>query len=154
MSPAISEKLQNLAKDLTREAPRSPRGTLAGYVIAGRTLDRCRALLNETLGDYFYNQFMDRQFFGFTGIDAKAFKEYVATGASDEEVAAWITANAEPRTAEEIAQWNELLCSRKLSDLPSTVQTYLRDYIAEHLPVDRQNVVYVFDIFDIEEGRL
>ena len=33
-----NEKLKLLAKDLTREYPRSPRETLAGYVIAARIL--------------------------------------------------------------------------------------------------------------------
>ena len=37
-----------LAKDLTRTFPRSPRETLGGYVIAGRALDKCRAVLAET----------------------------------------------------------------------------------------------------------
>jgi hypothetical protein len=35
--------LEVLAKDLSKDFPRSPRETLAGYVLAGRTLDKCRA---------------------------------------------------------------------------------------------------------------
>jgi hypothetical protein len=39
------------AKDLTKEYPRSPRDTLAGYVIAARMLDKCRAVLAGTKVD-------------------------------------------------------------------------------------------------------
>ena len=42
------EHLKLLAMDLTREYPRSPRETLAGYVIAMRMLDKCRAVINGT----------------------------------------------------------------------------------------------------------
>jgi len=43
------------AKDLTKEYPRSPRETLAGYLIAARTLDKCRAVLAGTAGEYHFN---------------------------------------------------------------------------------------------------
>lgn len=36
-----SDKLRLLARDLTREFPRSPRETLGGYVIAARAVDKC-----------------------------------------------------------------------------------------------------------------
>jgi hypothetical protein len=38
------EDLKLLAGDLTKKFPRSPRETLAGYVIAARTVDKCRAV--------------------------------------------------------------------------------------------------------------
>ncbi|MFV1994189.1 MAG: DUF5069 domain-containing protein, partial [Verrucomicrobiales bacterium] len=44
MDPNLTE----LALDLRSAFPRSPRATLAGYVIAGRTLDKCRAELAGT----------------------------------------------------------------------------------------------------------
>jgi hypothetical protein len=42
-----TNKVKNLARDLSKDFPRSPRETLAGYVIAARTLDKCRAALLE-----------------------------------------------------------------------------------------------------------
>ena len=39
-------------KDLTKEPPRSPKTLVGGYVILGRTLDKCRALLAGTIGEY------------------------------------------------------------------------------------------------------
>ena len=48
------EKLSLLAKDLTKEYPRSPRETLGGYVIAARSVDKCRAALLGINGEYNY----------------------------------------------------------------------------------------------------
>jgi len=47
-----NEKLKLIAKDLTKDYPRSPRETLAGYVIAARMLDKCRAVIAGTAGEY------------------------------------------------------------------------------------------------------
>ena len=46
--------------------PRSPRETLGGYVIAARTLDKCRASLAGTLGEYKFDCPLDNFLFGFT----------------------------------------------------------------------------------------
>jgi len=61
------------ALDLRKDFPRSPRATLAGYVVAGRALDKCRAEIAGTAGEYHFNCPLDELFFGFTGIDAEAF---------------------------------------------------------------------------------
>ena len=45
------DKLKLLAKDLTKEFPRSPRELLAGYVITARAADKCRAVLVGTAGE-------------------------------------------------------------------------------------------------------
>ncbi len=65
-----AEKLKFLALDLTKPKtfPRSPRETLAGYVIGMRTLDKCRAFVAGTLGEYHFNCPLDKMFLEFTGI--------------------------------------------------------------------------------------
>jgi hypothetical protein len=40
MTTPNSQKLASLAKDLTKDYPRSPRDLLAGYIIGARMLDR------------------------------------------------------------------------------------------------------------------
>src|ERR1700756_534854 len=57
-----SEKLAALAKDLTKDYPRSPRELLAGYIIGMRTLDKCRASLNNSLGEYHFDCPVDNMF--------------------------------------------------------------------------------------------
>ena len=44
-----------LARNLAKDYPRSPRETLCGYVIAARTLDKCRASLAGTAGEYHFD---------------------------------------------------------------------------------------------------
>lgn len=149
----ISEPVHVLAKDLRCEPPRSPRETLAGYLIAARTLDKCRATLNGTAGDYNFGQFMDNLFFDFAGIDAEAFKTFVATGVSDEEVAEWIQANAVQKERIEIVKWNNMLRNALIKDMPERFQLFMEDYIVQYVPKHRP-VYHVFDVFDLEEGRL
>jgi len=149
----ISEQLKTLASDLADSYPRSPRETLAGYVIAARTLDKCRALLNGTLGPYNYNGGLDQQFFHFTGIDAEAFKTFVASGASDADVADWITQHAEPHSRLDVIRWNNKLRSLAIRELDDQRQLFLEDYIPQFLPQGKYPRVW-FDVYDMEEQRL
>ena len=95
-----------LAPDLTKQAPRSPRDRLAGFVIAKRTLDKCRADLAGKLGDYHYDCPLDNKLFAFKGINGEQFKAAVRNAKSDEEVGAWLLSSGMPRTASEIATWS------------------------------------------------
>ena len=146
-----AEKLKLLAKDLTREYPRSPRETLGGYVIAARTLDKCRASLNGTLGEYKFGCTLDRQFLSFAGIDATQFRDFVATGASDAEVAGWIEQHGHARL--EIIKWNHRMRELRISELPDANQEFLEDYIRQYVPQHRP-VYCWFDVYDLEEKRL
>lgn len=62
------EKVKLLALDLTKQFPRSPRELLAGYVIAGRAVDKCRAVLAGTGGEYHSGCPVDAMFLDFAGI--------------------------------------------------------------------------------------
>ncbi len=91
------EKVRGFARDLRNEEPRSPGEELAGFPLAARCLDKCRASLLGWEGDYRFNCPMDQEFFGESEIDAEAFRDFVASGASDEEVAEWIEQHAHAR---------------------------------------------------------
>jgi hypothetical protein len=149
----MNPTLESLAKDLTIDFPRSPRETLAGYIIVARTLDKCRAALVGKAGEYHFDCRLDNVFFGFAGITGGAFKDFVATGASDEAVAEWVTANATPRPRIEIIRWNNEWRGKRLSECPDPIQEFMEDYIPKYLPKDRV-VGFFFDIYDIEEKRL
>ena len=141
------------ALDLTKDYPASPRETLAGYVIAKRTLDKCRAKLAGTNGEYHFDCPLDNQFLGFAEITPDDFKEFVATGADDAAVAEWIEANAKSRERREIIAWNNKMRSTRVCDMPIELQEFLEGYIPQYIPKGR--VVYVwFDVYDIEEGRI
>jgi len=146
------EKVKLLALDLTKKFPRSPRELLAGYVIAGRAVDKCRAVLAGTGGEYHSGCPVDAMFLDFAGIAYDKFKEFVATGATDAEIAEWIEKNAKKRPRIEIIRWNNDLRYKRLSELPDNLQEYMEDYIPKFVP--RNRPVYVFfDVYDLEEQR-
>jgi hypothetical protein len=74
-------------------------------VLAARALDKCRAELAGTGGSYHFNCPLDQVFFRFTGIDSEKFKAFVATGASDQEVADWISKESRVQDKSKIANW-------------------------------------------------
>ena len=139
--------------DLTKSFPRSPRETLGGFVVAARTLDKCRAVIAGTAGEYHYDCPLDRIFFDFTEIDAEKFKEFVAGGATDAEVADFIEKNAKKREKVEIVKWNNSLRHKTIAEMPDNLQEFLEGYIEEHVPKHRPVYVW-FDVYDLEEGRL
>src|ERR1051325_4974606 len=94
-------------KDLTKEAPRSPRIRIGGYVILGRTIDKCRALVAGNIGEYHFDCPLDNMLFGFKGVQGVDFKAQIENGASDQQMAEWLDANGEQKTLEEIKRWGE-----------------------------------------------
>lgn len=148
-----TEMLEELAPDLSQGFPRGPRETLGGYVVAARTLDKCRAKLNGTLGDYHFDCPLDNEFLGFAEITAEAFEEFVATGASDGEVAEWIGKNAKERPRIEIINWNNKMRALRICDLDDARQEFLEGYIPKFVPAGRPVYVW-FDVYDLEEGRI
>jgi hypothetical protein len=104
--PMTNERVIALAPDLTKTSPRSPRAPLGDYkILAARALDKCRAELAGTSGSYHFNCSIDKLFFRFTQIDSEQFKNFVATGASDQEVAGWISKKSRVQDKAKIAAW-------------------------------------------------
>ena len=149
------EKVKLLARDLRngKEFPRSPRETLGGYVLAARALDKCRAVLVGRQGEYHSNCPLDQTWLKFAESTTARIRSFVATGATDDEVAAWIGEHAKKRPRAEIIVWNNQLRDLRLSDLSPELQEYMEDTIASAVP--RNRVVYrFFDAYDFEEQRL
>jgi len=96
-----------VGKDLTKEAPRSPRIRVGGYAILGRTLDKCRALIAGDIGEYHFDCPLDNTLFGFKGVKGDDFKAQIENGASDQEMVEWLNRNGEKKTPEEIKRWCE-----------------------------------------------
>ena len=89
----------------------------------------------------------------FAEIDYNEFKSFLATGATDNEIASWVGEHAKERPRTEIIAWNNKERDLRLSELPLELQEYMEDYIAKFIP--RNRVVYHwFDVYDLEEERL
>lgn len=140
--------------DLSKEFPRSPRDiAIAGYVVAARALDKCRAVLNGTEGEYHSNCPLDKVWLDFTGIKYKAFKNFVSSGADDTAVSEWVHKNSKQKKPSEIIAWNNKLRDKQISKMPMKLQEFLEDYIPENIPEEKKVYVW-FDVYDIEEKRI
>ena len=97
--------VKTLAKDLTKEPPRSPRERIHGYAVMARMIDKCRADIAGTKGEFHFDCPVDNMLFGFKGLKGADVREFIATGASDEEIANYIDTHGTPKTADEIKAW-------------------------------------------------
>jgi len=94
-------------RDLTKQAPRSPRERISGFAIASRTVDKCRASLAGTLGEYHYDCPLDNVLFSFKGINGEQFKAAVRAAKTYEELGSWLQANGTKKTPAEIKAWSD-----------------------------------------------
>ena len=95
------------AKDLVKVAPRSPYEKIGGFAIIARTIDKCRATIMGTNGEYNFDCPLDNLLFSFKGIKGVDFKAYVAEGHSDKEISQWVKDNGTTKTKEEIKIWSD-----------------------------------------------
>ncbi len=106
------------AKDLTKEAPTSPRKRIGGYVILGRMADKGRAEIAGNVGEYHFACPLDQYLLEFKGVQADDVKALLKDGKSDEELAAWFDANGTPKSEEEKAAWSDGLEAARPYDNP------------------------------------
>ncbi len=97
--------------------PRSPKTLLGGIAHLARFIDKIRLRNAGLIQDYNYITVgFDKQLIDFLKIDAKAFEAKVLAGGTDQDLLGWVHAHGEPRTPEEIAQWNDMLLSSQPKD--------------------------------------
>jgi len=94
-------------RDLTRQAPHSPRVRIGGFAIAARAVDKCRASLKNQAGEYHFDCPLDNLLFSFKGVTGDQFKAAVQAAKNYEDVAAWLLANGTAKTGPEIEDWSE-----------------------------------------------
>jgi hypothetical protein len=96
----------NTAKNLSKEAPRSPRNRLGDYALMARMIDKGRADLQGNVGEYHYACPLDQMLFEFKGVKADEVKKLLASGATDDQVVTWFNTHGTPKTNEEIQAWS------------------------------------------------
>ena len=139
-----------IAPDLTQRPPRSPRTRLGGYVLLPRMLDKCRATIAGTNGEYNFDCPIDQHIIRFTGIDPAALKAAVATGMGDGEVLAWIEAHAaHAHTPWEIAQWSEYH-ERRGPDSDAETLGYFLEAVGK-FTTTREDIRTWADLLDLDD---
>lgn len=135
--------------DLRTHFPRSIRMKPGGYAHLGRMIDKCRAVLAGTQGEYIYPCPMDRLLLEFAGIAPDEFSQ-VVQGGSDEAVVSWFLAHAIPHPQAEIEAWNQMM----LSLSPDTEEKWAY-FKACRNAVDptRTDITAWADLLDLEEHR-
>src|SRR5947209_19319527 len=84
----------NNPPDLTKRPPRSARVRLGGYATLPRMLDKGRAAIAGTNGEYHYNCPLDQRLLNHLGLDAEKLKQELAAGKGDGEILEWIHKNS------------------------------------------------------------
>ncbi len=106
------------AKDLSKQAPTSPRVRTSGYAILARALDKGRADIAGTVGDYHFDCPLDNYLFGFKGIAGADVRKLLENNATNDDIATWLDANGTPKSAEEVTAWSDTVEAARPYDVP------------------------------------
>jgi hypothetical protein len=137
------------APDLTKHPPRSMRARLGGFVLLPRMLDKGRAEIAGTNGEYHYNCPLDRHFLEYVGVDPAELRKQLEAGLGDGEILQWLkTHSAHGRSDVEIAQWSAIQECRG----PSSVEQ--RSWFQElhrQIGPDRDDIGTWAELLDLDD---
>ena len=136
--------------DLRNHFPRSMRVKMADHVHLARMIDKCRAMLAGTEGEYIYPCPMDGRLMEFAGITADQFTAAVKANPSDDLVAKWFTRTVKAHPPAELDAWNQMMLSRGPSTLKK--QKYFNT-LRDAVDPSRTDLTAWADLQDLEEGR-
>ncbi|HVG95301.1 MAG TPA: DUF5069 domain-containing protein [Chloroflexota bacterium] len=140
--------------DFTRAGsyPRSGRETLGGVVFLPRTIDKMRAHLAGTAGEYNATGGLSSRLFNLYGVSAEDFSEAVRQSPGDEGVLRWLQEHGSKQpSADEITQYNEgVLGAGPQND---EGRARFRANLERLGFGDRTDVTTHVDAEDLEEGR-
>lgn len=126
------------------------RHKLGGYVHLARMIDKCRAVLAGTQGEYIYPCPLDERLLDFAGISSTAFTEAVTLHPDDHGVVDWFLRVATPHSASEREAWNEALLRRGPSS-PESAERF--NQYRDAIDPSRTDLTAWADLQDLEEGR-
>lgn len=145
------ESAVNASMDLRTSFPRSMRVKLESYVHLARMIDKCRAVLAGTEGEYIYPCPMDDRLLEFVGITSDQFTAAVKTNPTDEGVATWFRQTAKPHQTAELDEWNEKLLLRGPGS-PESLEKFKK--YRDAVDPSRTDLTAWSDLQDLEEGRV
>ncbi|HJO07195.1 MAG TPA: DUF5069 domain-containing protein [Chloroflexota bacterium] len=136
--------------DLTKEYPRRTRAELHGIAFLPRAIDKGRADLAGTVGEYFSRTGFSKMLTDFLEIDIDEFVDALADLPDDEAVWGWVSTRMAARTAAEIAEFNQELLNRKAkAEFIGRHRGFLEPLGLAHLA----EKISMCERIDLEEGR-
>ncbi len=143
-----------IAKDLSKEFPRSPLDELDGLPWLPRLIDKVRALQAGKHGDYTpYPCGGDRHFLGVVGVGAEQLKALIDSGADDDEIARWVKAHAAPGLSEIIRVYREKALSPLTGEMRDSLDEVLRELKTARPDLDTSKVDNFARLLCLEEGH-
>jgi hypothetical protein len=130
--------------DLRMHPPRSPQVMLGGLYFLARTIDKTRAKLQDTLGNYKIGPGFSVYLFEWLGITEDDFTQAVREAKTDEDVVAWLLARADRDTFRAI---NQRLSERAIRDDEHFAQVLPRYPVLREYPHLRN----WFEILDLDD---
>ena len=124
---------------------------LGGYVHLARMIDKCRAVLAGTEGEYIYPCPMDERLMEFAGISCDQFTAAVKMHPDDAGVVDWFQQTTQSHTPDELESWNQKLLTRGPSSPTSAAK--FKKYLNAIDP-SRTDITAWADVQDLEEGRV
>ncbi len=140
--------------DYTRPGnyPRSGRETLGGIVFLPRAIDKMRAYINGTAGEYNATRGMSARVFDLFGVTAEQFEQAVRENPTDEGVLEWLRRHGTKQPSpQEIEQFNQMMLS--LGPRDDAMRERFRQNLARLGFAHRTDVTTYIDQQDLEEGR-
>jgi hypothetical protein len=95
------------AKNLTKQAPASPRQRTGGYAILSRLADKARADIAGTIGEYHTNCPLDHMLLDWKGVEYAGVRKALEAGATDAEIATYLDGHGTKKTPEEVKAWSD-----------------------------------------------
>ncbi len=116
-----------------------------------RMLDKARAHLAGTRGEYIFNCAMDSRLLQFLNLQPDAVLEAVKAGGDDNAVFERLKKGISPRSAAAIEEFNTML-----SSLAPTTPDNIRKFEAtrDKIAPGRKDIRTWTDLLDLEEGRI
>jgi hypothetical protein len=134
--------------DLTKQFPRSPRTRLGGVSMFPRTIDKARANLAGSLGEYIYDCKMDKVLFDTLGCSADEFLQAVRVSTTDGEVLDLLVSKRIPEDT--LKAHNERIDNWRPTD-PEGWERFKKDLMT--IGQGNPKIKSRTDLIDFEEGR-
>jgi hypothetical protein len=139
--------------DLRKQYPRSPNDRLLGMPMLPRAIDKARAALAGTLGEYIYGTKspFDMALLEFLGLSPEEFLEGVRNSADDAAMARWLRVHSREVTPIEVEDFARIFLNdgdddadrarfaQRRARLPARIQPRVKGWA---------------DLLDVDEGRI